>query len=276
MSEKTALIVANLILFLLLFIIMIIVSFTFADNNSANVSSRIRLKKSVIRILANFLIPALFTYVITNMCDQVFPSMQDVIVQIIQDAFSSSDPSDALDPSDTPDPSDDLLSALDRFEKHVTNLSDGVIQYSSPQFGIKIELPDNYECIEYNNYAGYTCTEETKPESIKLNYIDLELSVDIEITNSTDFGSIGSYFELFSEKYAENSGLYKVLYQNRDIPYCVFSFYRNDEKEIFYELTYKSDDVWCTTRFCYPAYNKKPCDPIIRNYLKSSVLTTNS
>ena len=94
------------------------------------------------------------------------------------------------------------------------------------------------------------------------------MNVTIKITDGSydNSQSIEDYHTQCMKNYKNIPDIYAPKYDSNNPPYCVFSFNSNSGKNIYYELAYILDGIWCVTEFRYPTENREMCDSIITNY----------
>lgn len=245
MSES----VANFIVALIPFIIFVVISFfiwAIIDKHQ-NVASKF--KRFLMWFFTVLLLPGIMSILLTNIHTSIWSPIHDYIVTIL---INWGGPKD-------------------EFEKHTDHLSDGTIQYCSPQYGLKIILPDKYRCKSY-----IQASEKDPTEKFELYYDEVELKIAIILSscNYNAFQSIEDYYKYYQPIHINKPNIYDPLYKNENPPYCVFSYNFDDGESIYYELTYILDEVWCVTKFSYPTDNRE-CNSIVESYVKQAVLSNN-
>ena len=243
---------ASFIAYLILFIFLIVLAFSiwlFAIDKPHYMSSKI--KRFFVWFLTVLLLPGILSVILTNISTSIWSPIHDYIVDIL---INNGDPP--------------VGNSEEEFRKYVAPLSDETIQYSCPWYGLKIVLPDKYLCTEY-----IQASEKTPSEKIDLNYKDMGLNVTIKITDGSydNSQSIEDYYTQCMKNYKNIPDIYAPKYDSNNPPYCVFSFNSNSGKNIYYELAYILDGIWCVTEFRYPTENREMCDSIITNYLKTEI-----
>lgn len=249
MPESIATFLANVILFLFWVIVFYPVWFfiqKFQDTQSMS-------KRFVAWFITTILLPGIISFTLTNINEAIWEPIQEAIVNFLMGA------------EEPPDPNTE-------FEQHVYILSNEEIQYTSSLYEIKIILPTRYECKSYTLPSGNNSEEE-----FELYYDEMQLNINIIIADSPYqlFESIEEYYAYYKQIHVNKPNIYCPLYEKGTPPYCVFSFNYNDGKEIYYELTYNLDDIWCITKFTYPTNNRAICNSIIEEYVKTAVLQNN-
>lgn len=278
MSESTATLLSNAILFLLC--VMIFHPVGILVQKSPHISRKV--KRFVTRFITTMLLPGILSLALANINEPVWKPLQGAIVNFLMGGGKTPEPDAGKTPEsdtgETPEsdtgeaPESDTEEALDpnkEFEQHTHILSNEEIQYTSSQYEIKIILPTRYECKSYTLSSG-----DGSEEKFELYYDEKELTVNISITDSAHqlFESIGEYYAYYKKIHENKPNIYCPLYEKGTPPYCVFSFNFDEGKEIYYELTYNLDGIWCITRFTYPTDNRAICDSVIKRYVKTSVL----
>lgn len=212
-----------------------------------------KFKRFAAWFITTILLPSILSFTLTNINEAIWEPIQEAIVNFLMGAEKPSDPNK-------------------EFEQHAHVLSNEEIQYTSSQYEIKIILPTRYECKSYALSSG-----DSSEENFELYYDEMELNVNVIITDSTYqlFESIEEYYAYYKQIHVNKPNIYCPLYEKGTPPYCVFSFNFDDGKEIYYELTYNLDGIWCITKFTYPTDNRAACDSVIKKYVKTAVLQNN-
>lgn len=217
-----------------------------------------KLKQFLLWLITTIMISSFMDFALTNIYKAIWEPIQEAIVNFLMGEEETLDP----DAEGIPDLNKE-------FDQYIHNLPNEEIQYTSPQYEIKIILPTGYECKSYTLSSG-----DSSEENFELYYDEMELTVNIILTDSAYqlFESIGEYYAYYKKIHENKPNIYCPLYEKGTPPYCVFSFNFDEGKEIYYELTYNLDGIWCIAKFTYPTDNRAICDSVIKKYVKTSVL----
>lgn len=251
--------IANFIASLIPFSVLVIISFPIWTVIDKHQNTPSKFKRFCVWFLAVVFLPGIISSALTNVTMSIWTPIQDRIVNFLTGTCNHTGIKDNTDTNA-------------EFEKYISFLSDEMLQYSSLHYGLKIVIPYKYDC------KSFALSSERNPEErIELYYDDMELELNITICDGkyNGFQSVDSYYEYYQQIYRNEPNIYAPLYKKADPPYCVFSFNSDIGKEIYYELTYNLDGIWCVSKFTYPTNNREICNTIVENYVKTAVLSSN-